>query len=143
MRAIFVLAALGGMAAPAAAEDWRLAAVNQTVAVFVDLSTIRRSGDMATFATWTIPRRRGQSGADNVKGVRRANCSNDEFTEIERTYMYGDEVIAKMGEAALSKAPPNSIAEGTNQYVCFGNEEGPDPNFPDPYKETREGFWVN
>ena len=145
MRIVPALAALiltGAAAAPAAAADWKLVSVQPAAAVFVDKSSIQRSGDIVTFSLWAIYRKRGKTGTDNVKALRRANCGDRSFNDLERTFLYRGRVIDTSRDRPTEHGDPGSLSDHLVTYVCDGPGARPDPTFQDPYKASKaRGFW--
>lgn len=143
LRITVILAglALAGAAAPASAEDWKLVSVQPEAAVFVDLGSVQRSGNIVTFTLWAVYRKRAKSGTDNAKAQRRANCDDLSFNDLTRTFMYRDRVLTTSSDRPTEHANPRSLNEYAINYACSPGTS-PIRTVADPYKATKaRGFW--
>lgn len=145
LRICHILAGLvlAGAAAPASAADWTLVTVHpNAAAVFVDSSSIQRRGDMVTFTLWAIYRKRQKSGTDNARAIRRANCADLTFNDLQRTFLYRDRELATSSNRPAEQATTTSLNGLAIAFACEGPGTGRYRTVADPYKASKaRGFW--
>lgn len=111
-------------AAPASAELWRLASEGGTAPdrshVYVDVDSVRRSGDQVTFTSTTVYERIG-GGRDYDRSwiQRRANCATMSSQMMVTSFYAGSRLVGTdrtLGDWLAHK--PGSIGHGLLMAVC-------------------------
>jgi len=139
------LAALAAVAAASAAQaaggsDWRLAGKTYNSVAFVDLASVRGSGQAKSFTALRISGQPAKDGWRNVVQKLTVNCGTRIFTDGGSRIEQADgSVKAYPGIGAKQIAQGRGIFFDMYTIVCQGRAA---PHVADPKAWTRANFTV-
>ena len=126
MRRLSTLIILGTLAGSTAAfaQDWQLAARSSIDDVYIDASTVRRTGQRVRF--WAEYRHRtvqtlsDGTSYDTSRSLIEADCQDMSFTALQNSgSLQGRNVIgAYRPTAGMSYAQPGSVIARQIEYAC-------------------------
>jgi hypothetical protein len=106
--------------APAFAVSWVNIGENSSGSVYdVDWDSLRRDGNVVTFTLrvkYGTPAGEGES--DGYVAHRKANCSNQSYSDLQTDYMKNDAVLRSSGQEETRTAGSGSIAALVLNKVC-------------------------
>ena len=106
--------------APAFAISWVNIGQNNSGSVYdVDWDSLRRDGNLVTFTLrvkYGTPSGAGES--DGYVAHRKANCSDQSYSDLQTDYMKNDAVLRSSGQEETRTAGANSIGALVLSKVC-------------------------
>ena len=106
--------------APAFASSWVNIGQNSSGSVYdVDWDSLRRDGNLVTFTLrvkYGTPSGAGES--DGYVAHRKANCSDQSYSDVQTDYMKNDALLRSSGQEETRTASPSSIAGAVLSKVC-------------------------
>lgn len=117
------LALLCASAPPALAQNWRLAAGNDTAREYVDVESIVRNGNTVRFTRETrFPSLQSIESVpdfDRLMTLHSGDCSARSLQRLQIRAKRGTEVVGTFeGDRAIEAAEPGSIAAGILSAIC-------------------------
>ena len=117
------LALLCAFPAPAFAENWRLAAGNDTAREYVDLESIVRNGHTVRFARETrfpsLQSIQSVPDFDRLLTLHSGDCGARSLQRLQITARRGTETVGTFeGDREIEAAEPGSIAAGILSAIC-------------------------
>jgi hypothetical protein len=108
---------------PAFAENWRLAAGNDTAREYVDVESIVRNGNRVRFTRETrfpsLQSIESVPNFDRLLTLHAGDCGARSLQRLQITAKRGTEVVGTFeGDRAIEAAEPGSIAAGILSAVC-------------------------
>jgi hypothetical protein len=116
MRALLVALVLGSIAAPVAAADWWLIGANGRSAVFVDRSSIKRSGNLATQrVAGVVP----NAAIRRIEAVERLDCRAGTARDLKVVYhLSNGRSVPMPAKRELRRLSPGTIGRTTLEFAC-------------------------
>lgn len=142
MRKTFLAMIALSTAGPAAAADWRFVAGTGFVRGYVDWTSIRRDGAVATAWTYIIyatPMARSDgSTPDSLRTLRKVNCVESTSQTLQAQYFRGRSIDSEEGAGAMHSVEPVSTEGMVIASICAGSNAG--TSVADPYADAKQGF---
>jgi len=136
----FLAAALAGIAAPAAAADWRLAGTTYNSVAFVDLASVAGSGPVKRFTVMRVSGQPAKDGWRTVVQKLTVHCDSRIFDDGGSRIEQSDgSVKTYPGFGATQKAVSTGIFFDMYAIVCSGRSA---QKVTDPKSWTRTHFKV-
>lgn len=106
--------------APAFAVSWVNIGENSSGSVYdVDWDSLRRDGNLVTFTLRVkYGTSSGEGESDGYVAHRKANCSDQSYSDLQTDYMKNDAILRSSGQEETHTAGPSSIAALVLNKVC-------------------------
>ena len=116
MRALLVALVLGSVAAPGSAADWWLIGANGSSAVFVDRSSIKRSGNHVTQrVAGVVP----NAAIRRIEAVERLDCKAGTARDLKLVYhLSNGRSVLMPAKPELRRLSSGTIGRATLDFAC-------------------------
>jgi hypothetical protein len=147
MRLVVLLAALIGMAAPAAAETWRSVGwageKPSRYFYFIDVDSVTRDGDLVTFWEQESLEADEPDGSNRLFNFRRGNCKTLATQIVRSRTQKGDQVIGRDEKPGEWVEHPEGSMMGDGLTMVCGRMDYDSGPLADPDGHARRYFRAN